>query len=72
LLRDGLARGDEAAAGVLGVALYTGFPAGVVRDLDAGWRLMVRAQCLDRPSAVLIAAEAARGARPTADRRACP
>ena len=37
-----------------------------------GWRLMVRAQCLDRPSAALIAAETARGARPAADRRTCP
>ena len=72
LLRDGIARGDEAAAGVLGVALYTGFPAGVARDSAEGWRLMVRAQCLDRPSAALVGAETARGARPSADRRSCP
>ncbi len=72
LLRDALGRGDEAAAGVLGVALYTGFPAGVARDPDQGWRLMVRAQCLDRPSAALLAAETARGVRPAADRRTCP
>ena len=72
LLRDGLARGDEAAAGVLGVALYTGFPAGVPRDPAEGWRLMVRAQCLDRPSAALVAAETGRGNHPVEDRRACP
>ena len=72
LLRNALARGDGAAAGVLGVALYTGFPAGVPRDPDQGWRLIVRAQYLDRPSAALLAAETARGARPAADRRTCP
>lgn len=71
LLRDGITRGDEAAAGVLGVALYTGFPAGVARDPAEGWRLMVRAQCLDRPSAALVAAETGRGVRPGTDRRSC-
>jgi len=72
LLRDALARGDEAAAGVLGVAFYTGYPPGVPRDPAEGWRLIVRAQCLDRPSADLLVAEISRGAKPAGDRRTCP
>ena len=71
LLHEALARGDERAAGVLGVALYTGFPAGVPTDRAEGWSLVARAQCVDKASADLLANEIGRGARPAADRRIC-
>ena len=71
LLRDAIAHGDERAAGVLGVALYTGAPAGVPLDKAEGWTLIVRAQCVDKSSADILDAEIARGARPAGVRRAC-
>lgn len=71
LLRDALARGDERAGGVLGVALYTGYPSGVERNVTEGWALITRAQCVDKPSADLLAAEIQRGARQASDRRSC-
>ena len=71
LLRDAIAHGDERAAGVLGVALYTGAPTGVPLDKTEGWTLIVRAQCVDNSSADILAAEIAHGARPASVRRAC-
>lgn len=72
LLNDALARGEERAAGVLGVALYTGSPPGVPRDPAKGWSLIVRAQCADKRSADILSAEIARGAQAPTDRRDCP
>ena len=71
LLRDAIARGDERAAGILGVALYTGVPADVTMNKAEGWPLVVRAQCLDKASRDLVTAEVQRGSHPQDDRRGC-
>ena len=71
LLRDALRRGDERAAGTLGVALYTGYPAAIGQDKIEGWRLAKRGACVDKSAREMIEREINKGRQPPSERPTC-
>ena len=71
LLVDAFKRGDEKAAAILGVALYTGYPAAIGKDRIEGWRLVKRGACADKTAKNLIEQEISKGRQPASERPTC-
>ncbi len=71
LLRDAVGKGDVHATGILGVALVTGSPSGVVADKVEGWRLVIAAQCVDKGAATLLDQKIASGEQQATSRHPC-
>lgn len=71
LLQDAANKGDDRAAGILGVAYYTGYPIGVGKDQAQGWQLLKRAPCDAGDARTLIRNEISRNRQSAAGMPNC-
>lgn len=71
LLRDAMRRGDAAAGGVLGVALFTRDPPDVPKNAEEGWTLMKQAYCAHDKSREVVDLRIARGEKSNSEQPHC-